>query len=331
MASSLYRELTESELKSLVFKSLNTEIISARLLTGGMFNTTYFVDTEKYGKTVLRIGPVNRRLLMPFEHHLMEAEEYVYSLCAAHEIPASEILISDTSKTLIDRDFMFVRYIRSRPMSQIELYPEDRVRIVREIGRATAKFHGIEGARFGRIVDVKKGAGFTRWSDALLNELHEWEHAGVPASIFTANEHGIIRMLFEKAKPYLDEIKQPRLVHTDLWLGNILIRTDAERPEFAAIIDADRALWGDPGFEFSSIQWTYGEECFWEGYGRALTHDLPDRIRRSVYTLLNRLWNAYVYLAEYNQPENADKEARDARNQIAYLQSMLDVPIEKHI
>lgn len=327
MTSSLYRELTDNELNSIVSKSLKTEIISAHLLTGGLFNTTYLIGTPKYGKTVLRVGPVNRHLLMPFEHHLMEAEEYVYSLCSAHEVPTSEILVTDTSKTIIDRDYMFVCYIPSCPMSQIELSSEDSARIVREIGQATAKFHSIEAPRFGRIVDVKNGGGFTLWSDALLNELHEWERVGVAASIFTENEHDTIRMLFEKARPYLDEIKQPHLVHADLWLGNILIRTDIERPEFAAIIDADRAIWGDPAFEFSSIQWTYSEECFWEGYGHSLSHDTADRIRRSIYTLLNRLWNAYVYLVEYNQAEQSKKETIDARVQIAYLQGILDVPM----
>lgn len=326
MTSSLYRELADYELKILVSKSLKTEILSAYLLTGGLFNTTYLIETLKYGKTVLRVGPVNGHLLMPFEHHLMEAEEYVYTLCSAYKVPVSEILATDTSKKLIDRDYMFVRYIPSCPMSQIELSSENRARIVREIGRATAKFHSIEAPRFGRIVDVKNGGGFTLWSDALLNELYEWERVGIPAAIFTKNEYDTIRMLFEKAKSYLDEIKHPHLVHADLWLGNILIRTDMGHPEFAAIIDADRALWGDPAFEFSSIQWTYGEECFWEGYGRLLSHDIADRIRRSIYTLLNRLWNAYVYLVEYNQPEQADKEAIDARLQIAYLQSMLDAP-----
>lgn len=323
MKSSLFRELTANALHSLVSKSLHTELISAYLLMGGLFNTTYFAETEKYGKTVLRVGPVNRHLLMPFEHHLMEAEEYVYSLCAAHGVPASEIIAADTSKTLIDRDFMFVRYIPSRAMSQAELSEEDRARIVHEIGRATAKLHSIKAPRFGRIVDVKSGGGFALWSDALLSELREWEKVGAPTALFTEQEHDTIRLLFEKAKPCLDEIRQPRLVHTDLWLGNIVIRTDGERSEFAAIIDADRALWGDPEFEFSSIQWTYGEDSFWKGYGRALSQEPAARIRRSVYTLLNRLWNAYVYLVEYNEPALADREATDARAQMAYLQGAL--------
>lgn len=325
MSSSLYLELSEKEISHIVKTALDTELLSFGLLTGGLFNTTYLAETRKYGKTVLRVGPVNRHLLMPFEYHLMEAEEYVYSLCSAHKIPSSEVLVTDTSKTVIDRDFMFVRYIPALPMSQMELNPEDKARIVREIGQVTARLHRIESLRFGRIVDVKNGGGFELWSDALLNELHEWEKVGISASIFDGDEHSVIRMLFEKVRPYLDEIKRPHLVHTDLWLGNILIRTDTQRPEFAAVIDADRAIWGDPAFEFSSIQWTYGEACFWSGYGSVLKQDIADSIRRSIYTLLNRLWNAYVYLVEYNRPDQAEKEAIDARTQIAYLLNALDV------
>ena len=87
MASSLYRELTDYELNMFVSEALRAKLISAHPLTGGLFNTTYLVETEEYGKTILRAGPVNRHLLMPFEHHLMEAVESVYSLCGALGIP----------------------------------------------------------------------------------------------------------------------------------------------------------------------------------------------------------------------------------------------------
>ncbi|MBQ8893546.1 MAG: GNAT family N-acetyltransferase [Clostridia bacterium] len=306
--SSLYRELTSAELAAV----LKTTHFSARLLTGGLFNTTYLVELP-LGKAVLRVGPVNRQLLMPFEHHLMEAESRVYRLCAAHGIPASEVLAVDTSKTVIDRDYMLVRYIPSKPMSQAEL-GEARNRICRRIGQATAKLHAITAPRFGRIV----GPGFERWSEALLWELSEWETLG-----YWQEQHREAEILFEKAIPYLDEICTPCLVHTDLWAGNILISPE---PDFAAIIDADRALWGDPEFEFSSIWWTLGEEAFWEGYGKRLSGTYAARVRRGIYHLLNRLWNSYVYQMEYNQPENARKEQELALKQIEELKDLYEHP-----
>lgn len=253
----------------------------------------------------------------------MEAEEQVYTLYAQHGIPSSEILAIDTSKTCIDRDFMIVRYIPSRTMSEIDLTLQDKARICRDIGAATAKMHMIKAPRFGRIADVKNGCGYTLWSEFLFHELLDWERVGIPTALFTEEEHKEIRLLFQKAAPYLDEIKEPCLVHTDLWLGNVLIYTDTETPEFAAIIDADRALWGDPMFEFSSIRWTYSEESFWDGYEQRPSQNQQDRIRCAIYTLLNRLWNAYVYLKEYNQPENALGEQADALKQISLLKDLL--------
>ena len=112
--SALYQPLTEAELVRVVAAGLHTRPVSQKLLTGGLFNTTYLVNTAHCGKVVLRMGPVNRHLLMPFEQHLMESEAQVYDLLAQRGVAASEILAVDLSKTVVDRDFMFVRY-RMRP------------------------------------------------------------------------------------------------------------------------------------------------------------------------------------------------------------------------
>lgn len=321
--SSLYLELTESEIARVAAAALCTRVNAYQLLSGGLFNTTYLLDTTDCGRIVLRVGPVNRHLLMPFEHRLMEAEAQVYALLNARGIPASHMLVMDNSKTVIDRDFMMVRYIPGTAMSQLELTPEDRSRIARDIGEAAAQMHRITAPRFGRVADVKNGGGYSRWSDCLLGELTSWETVGLPSGIFSAAELLEIRDFFKRAAPYLDEIHAPHLVHTDLWLGNILVRTDQQRPAFGAIIDPDRAIWGDPLYEFSSIRWTYDEPCFWEGYGMTLPQSRNSQIRCALYTLLNRLLDAYVYLKEYNNPKAAQLEREDALAKMAFLREML--------
>ena len=328
-SSALYRELTESEIAKITASALHTGVVSYRLLSGGLFNTTYLLETEDCGKVVLRAGPVNRHLLMPFEHHLMEAEAQVYALLGARGIPASELLAMDDSKRVIDRDFMLVRYIPGTAMSQLELTDEDRSRISRDVGEATARMHGITAPRFGRVADVKNGGGYEKWSECLLSELSGWEKVGIASGVFTKAELSEIHKIFNAAVPYLDEIKEPRLVHTDLWLGNILVRTDTERPEFGAIIDADRAIWGDPMYEFSSIRWAYNEASFWEGYGAILPQTTADKVRRALYTLFNRMLNAYVYLAEYNNPEQCLAEHEDALKNMAFLSKILKLNCEE--
>ncbi|MBO5069290.1 MAG: phosphotransferase [Roseburia sp.] len=321
--SSLFREVSATELDAIISDAPHTKVESYRLLTGGLFNTTYLVDTTEHGRIVLRIGPVNRHLLMPFEHRLMEAEQQVYALCSKRGIPVSEVLALDISKKIIDRDYMIVRYIPSQPMNEAKLMPEEQAQICREIGKATARMHEITAPRFGRIVDVSEGKGFSKWSDCLLDELQQWESVAAAIDLFTEKDRMQVREIFGQALPYLNEIKTPCLVHTDLWFGNVLVRNNGASQEFAAIIDADRALWGDPEFEFSAIGWMQNDEHFWEGYGRRLSADNPGLIRRGIYRLLSRLWNSYVFMREYNEPETAYEQRAEAYEQMEELQQLL--------
>ena len=302
MNSSLYLELSKEELRKLIRETLNTDINSAKLLTGGLFNTTYYIDTMKYGSVVLRAGPVNRHLLLPFEHSLMQAEQLVYKLCREAQVPVSEILFMDTSKRIIDCDYMIVRYIPSVPMNEAVLCSDNNSQICRDIGAATAKMYSITHS-----------------------QLNQWERLSKSTSLFSDAEYIKIRRTFENSIPFLDKIQTPSLVHTDLWKGNVLICFNSDIPEFAAIIDADRAMWGDPDVEFSSINWTHSEPTFWEGYGKALKQDFGSRIRRTIYTLLWSLLDAYVYLQEYNQPENANERKIKALHQIDILSTLLHI------
>ena len=322
-ASALYLELTKCEISRIAASALHTSVVSYHLLSGGLFNTTYLLDTIDNGKVVLRAGPVNRHLLMPFEHRLMEAEAYVYTLLNERGIPASHMLAMDNSKTVVDRDFMIVRYIPGVAMNQLKLTSEDKSRISRDVGEATAKMHRITDKRFGRVACVKNGGGYDTWGECLLGELNDWKQVGVSSGIFSDTELSEIQGFFNAATPYLNEIREPRLVHTDLWLGNILVRTDTPKPEFGAIIDTDRAIWGDPMYEFSSIRWAYDEASFWEGYGMTPLQGKNDQIRCSLYTLFNRMLNAYVYLKEYNDPDQSIRERNDALVNMAFLRNTL--------
>ena len=114
--SKLFQVLSDNELFAIMHAVFgNEEIRRAELLEGGLFNTTYRVETSVHD-VVLRMGPVHRELLLPFERNLMEAEAYVDRLCLNYGIPASRVLCCDTSRRVVDRDYMVVEYIDSIPM-----------------------------------------------------------------------------------------------------------------------------------------------------------------------------------------------------------------------
>jgi len=116
----------------------------------------------------------------------------------------------------------------------------------------------------------------------------------------------------------LDEIKEAHLVHCDLWTGNILVKDyNSKNPKVAAIIDIDRALFGDIDFDFAN-PWIINES-FLKGYGIKLK-DSPEKIiRKNIYRLIYHLIESYVWKVQYNNPDISDREKIKALKLIRYF------------
>ena len=71
----LFQEVTTENIKKIFIRSLGeSQIWSASLMDGGLFNTTYHVTYGAERKeAALRLGPVNRQFLMGHEENLMRA------------------------------------------------------------------------------------------------------------------------------------------------------------------------------------------------------------------------------------------------------------------
>ncbi|MGL5347220.1 MAG: aminoglycoside phosphotransferase family protein [Peptostreptococcaceae bacterium] len=299
--SKIYKELSKDELTKIIENHIGGKIeFDTKLMSGGLFNTTYYINVDKLSKEfILRVGPVNKHLLLPFERNLMKSEEYVYELCNQHNIPCSKVLVCDVDNTIINRDYMLVEYIDSKIISDIELNKEIEDSLYEEVGFYVSQLHNIKSNKFGRVYDVHIGEGFDLWSDFLLDEILKYEIKFKEFDIFNEDELNLFKSLIYKNKNILDEIKIPRLIHSDLWTGNILVREEDGKYSIPAIIDADRALYGDTDFEFAN-SWITNESLF-KGYGKNLNDDKKSKIRRDIYRLLQLLIDTYVYFVEYDK------------------------------
>ncbi len=298
--SNLYKELNENELKNIINHNFNIGLKSYNLLKGGLFNTTYLITLEDNKKYVLRLGPINRHLLMPFEQNLMNAEKYFYELCKKEGIPVSNVIACDTTKSVLDRDYMLVEYIESIAMSEASLTKEEKDFLYEKVGEYAYKIQNIKGEKFGRLADIVKGEGFYSWVDYLKNDIEKITDLHLKHNILTLEQVDKIRNLPEKYSYILDKITTPRLTHCDLWEGNILLNKN-NLTEIVAIIDGDRAIFADEEYEFGCPYMV--NEHFIKGYGKDLSNNENNIIKRKIYFVIYNLLDCYVWFVQYNNKQ----------------------------
>ena len=322
--SLLFRLEREELLREASRRYLGEELLHAEPLSGGLFNTTYRLETRQR-KVILRLGPVNRHLLLPYERSLMAAEGDILELLQHSGIPTSRILALDLSRSLFDRDVMVVECLEAVSMSAVELPKETERRICREAGVLTAKIHSILASDlpdlpekpFGRYANVIAGYGCATWEEAIFLELEQWKTVAQAAALFSEEEMSRIETVFRKFRALFREITQPRLVHADLWYGNILV--DREH-NLAAIIDADRAFFGDTEYEFAT-GWMISDS-FLEGYGSKPEGHPHAVLRRKLYKLLLNLEDCYILFCEYGNPEEGANLKQRILEEIRLLEDL---------
>lgn len=281
------------------------------MLKGGLFNTTYTLESDDAPgkKYVLRVGPVRRELLLPYELHLMDAECWAYEKMADVGIPTSTVVHKDTTKTLLDRDFMIVKFIESVQLNRAEMSEADRYEVFRKAGQYCRKMNDIRTEKFGRAGYILHGGGYDTWSAYIKSELSEWADKirEQTTDYYTEEELCEIVSLADRYRDILDEIKVPCFNHCDMWTLNVLLSPDG-KPEIAAIIDPDRCCMGDPDFELSS-GWMMND-AFYDGYGRRMAEDEHTVIRTNIYKMMFLILNGYFMRTQYDDPapSMSDKE-----------------------
>lgn len=323
--SRLFKTVSDESIQRCCRKYLGEELICARLLDGGLFNTTYRIETITRS-AILRLGPVNREYLLPYEHRLMDAECIVGRLLHKHQIPTSQIIAVDTGKTLLNRDIMVVECIPGVSLSTVEVGKKKEAEINFKTGILTKRIHEITADElvqpfdkpFGRVGSIVAGFGGASWSEALQIEINLWRTRAETISMFAPEEFDRFETIFQRFSPVFDRgCKIPRLVHADLWAGNLLVDQEGN---LLALIDCDRAIFGDPDFEFAT-GWLEGED-FCRGYGSWPDASDESVLRRRLYKFLLDLEDCYVHLGEYNNFGDGQALCKEVLRELELLERL---------
>jgi aminoglycoside phosphotransferase (APT) family kinase protein len=316
--SGLHSPISTEVLNSLVHKHFGDHVVVKKfgLLQGGLFNTTYRIQLEHAPITdiILRLAPervqypmteksgkhIERDPLFSFERTMMAAEPIIYEHYRVAGIPAPEVLACDDSAQDVPRTYMFMAFIPSVQLDHASIEEKDKNHLYTQLGMYTAKMHRIEGASFGWPQADGTIRGSEHWSEVLLAIAEETSRKAAQIGYIPGVGEEIMA-IFEQNKALFDQIKQPVLVHNDLWAANVLVHGKQGEMSIAAVIDGDRSMFADR--EYEAILNT-DSDAFHAGYGRPLDPSPEGQARRHAYRLLSSYFNAYVHQHQVDQPED---------------------------
>lgn len=292
--SVLFETIDFDVLNTICIQNFDVDIENYDLLKGGMFNTTYSVELKNSAKYVLRFGPVCEEVLFPFEKHLGKAEIFVNELLQKNNIPANIVAASDFSRTVCGRDYMIFEYINGINLANLSLSKDARQKLDIKTGEIAKKIHSIKGDFFGRIANSFRDITFDNWNDSIQFEISEICKTCKDKKVLKDKTTNEIINIFAEYSYVFDNIESV-LVHGDLWGGNLM--TDCGQKEIIAVIDTDRAFFGDADIDLAN-PWIINDN-FYKGYGQV--EDTPNRkLKMLLYKLFYACIDTYVWKEEYS-------------------------------
>jgi aminoglycoside phosphotransferase (APT) family kinase protein len=268
----------------------SSRLVSAEELTDGYYNAAYRLDLADGLRCVLKVAPPAAVPVLRYEQDIMTAEVETIRLVRAHTtMPVPEILCHDPSHTLIGNEFFIMAFVAGMPFHKLRtsLSQEDQQRIMRQMGAFLAEMNAISGDAFGYF--TPRSPRFETWRAAFDFMLRGVLADGQAVSVKLPLGYDALLDLVSRSYPALDEIQSPRLVHWDLWDGNVFV--DPATAQITGIIDFERSLWGDPLMEvnFGAFAPLEPDSPLLQGYGRQMLATPAERVRRTLY-------NIYLFL-----------------------------------
>jgi Ser/Thr protein kinase RdoA (MazF antagonist) len=282
------RHLSDAELDALARRAVGAGVHSATELTDGYANAVWRLTLQDGREVVLKLSPPPDLDQLSYERNLLRMEAAAYKLTAATGVPMAELLVAGFDDPVLGGDYLMLSALSGVSWNDVKPEGEDALR--RELGRHLAAFNAVTGEVFGYphagIVGATWREAFLAMVAALLGDTERYP-TPLPRSVEE------IMAVVKGASPVLDEVITPRLVHFDVWAGNVFLDLTGP-PRIQAIIDHERAFWGDPLAEFVTptiFDELRDDDPLLAGY-REVT---PLELTPAALTRLD-LYRAYLYL-----------------------------------
>lgn len=264
---------------------------SCRRIPTGKYNVTYEVTVDADGRcdtppsVILRIAPPDDAGGTFYEIGMMAQEPEIHAIVRRETgIPVAEIYTYDTSRRIVDRDFLIMEKLPGQALSLIpRLTPAFYHGVLEQVGRMLAELHGITRDRYGYLGAHRCMEPQPDWPSAFRIMWNRLIDDIVAAGAYAEHEAALLRNLHETFRGCFERPVAASLLHMDIWGQNILV--DAQG-RVTGLVDWDRGLWGDPEIEFAVLDYCgISEPAFWEGYGRPRDRSAEAQVRGLFYLL----------------------------------------------
>jgi aminoglycoside phosphotransferase (APT) family kinase protein len=232
-------------------------------LTEGFFNIAYLVRFEDGEELVLKIAPDARMDVMTHEINIMFSEvDSMRMLKHQGIIPVPDVVLADFSRSIIPSDYFFMRKLpgSSFQSQTVALSQEVKDEINSKVGAMNRQINEITGEKFGYYGQKDKQG--VSWYLVFSSILKDAVNDAGRMSIALPVEEKELFSLLEKDEILFKEVSIPRLIHWDLWAGNVFVKDE----QITGLIDFERCLWGDIYMEVG-FRSCFQNPAFLKGYG----------------------------------------------------------------
>ena len=309
-----YMSISAHDAEDLAVSLLGERDWRCRPFGAGKFSKTFKVTDQDRSTYILRVAPPDSVLQLFYEYRMMRQEPAIHHrLLEETSVPVPEILASDFSRTLLDRDFLIMPCLAGVPLSAARLNQRAYNKALSQWGSYVAEIHSLTDPenRFGYLGEHDCMTPRPSWRLAFIEMFRKELDDLLRCGVYTQPMVDAATELIEKHASCFDTCNTSRLCHGDLWVTNLLVDT---RGEVTGVIDFDRACWGDKEWDLA-----IGEYCgitksaFWEGYGRRVDNTSGEAaIRRLFYLLYEH--QKYIVISissRRNDPAGAQRYASE--------------------
>jgi len=279
---SITRKQASAVVSHAVGRSL--DVTSMRPLAGGMINSV---------QCWVLSGPPHQcvvKLTSEVPEPAFEREARSLQLLLSVGFPCAAPLFVEASGGRFPFSALGLEYIPGEVLTHAEISDADRLRLELELAEVLSTLHSHTSEGFGYTDEEPK----PRWIDVFRPRFAEVLRSCGDRNPETTTT--VCKLAVARMDDLLGRRDGPaRLIHGDMWAGNIIVRPGAERV-LAAIVDASYAGWADPEYELAYMEGfgTVGA-LFLREYARVHPIDDGYELRRTLYNLYTMLIHVWLF------------------------------------